>query len=152
MSGLERLEFLVGRWKGSSTDQFGEKGTIESSLECTKELDGRFFQLRGACTKDGAVINTAVTFITFDSKAGKYISKRMWSYGFIENGVGRWEDDRTLMFEIKFDNEPLPFVGTRWRSFIRRYSDDELGHGLYTAKEGGQFQLYGEARQIRVRT
>ncbi|HYB75323.1 MAG TPA: hypothetical protein VEC08_00035 [Nitrososphaerales archaeon] len=75
MSGLERLEFLVGRWKGSSTDQFGEKGTIESSLECTKELDGRFFQLRGASTKDGAVINTAVTFITFDSKAGNTSAK-----------------------------------------------------------------------------
>lgn len=152
MSGLERLDFLVGRWKGASKDQFGEKGIIESSLECTRELDGRFLQLRGESTKDGTVINRAVTFITFDSRAGKYISKRMWSYGFIENGEGRWEDDETLMFEIRFDNEPPPFAGTRWRSFIRRYSDNEIGHGLYNAKEGEQFQLYGETRQSRVLT
>jgi hypothetical protein len=95
MSGLERLDFLLGRWKGRSTDQFGEKGIIESSLECTKELDGRFLQLRGESTKDGSIINRAITFITFNSRAGKYISKRMWSYGFIENGEGDWEDDGT---------------------------------------------------------
>lgn len=150
MSGLERLDFLVGRWKGRSTDQFGEKGIIESNLECTKELDGRFLQLRGESTKDGSVINRAITFVTFDSRAGKYISKRMWSYGFIENGEGEWEDDGTLMFEIKFDNPPPGFAGTRWRSFIRRYSDSEIGHGLYTANEGEEYQLYGETRQSRV--
>jgi hypothetical protein len=76
----------------------------------------------------------------------------MWSYGFIENGEGNWEDDETLMFEIRFDN-PLPmFAGTRWRSFIRKYNDSEIGHGLYTAREGEQFQLYGETRQSRVQS
>jgi hypothetical protein len=60
------------------------------------------------------------------SKVRKYVYKRMWSMGFIENGVGSWEEDgRTLMFDIMFDNEPQFFAGTPWRSFIRRYGEDE---------------------------
>lgn len=152
MSGLDRLDFLVGRWKGRSTNQFAEEGIIESNLECTKELDGRFLQLWGESMKDGAILNRAIEFITFDSRAGRYICKRMWSYGFIENGEGKWEDDSALMFQIKFDNQPPDFAGTLWRSFIRRYSDNEIGHGLYTAKEGEQYHLYGETRQNRVQT
>ena len=152
MSGLDRLDFPVGRWKGRSTDQFGEKGVIESTLECTKELDGRFLQLRGESTRDGATLDRAIEFIAFDPRAGRYICKRMWSYGFIENEEGRREDDSTLMFQIKFDNQPPDFAGTLWRSFIRRYSDNEIGHGLYTAKEGEQYHLYGETRQFRVQT
>ena len=121
-------------------------------MECTRELDGRFLQLRGESRKDGAVLNRAVEFITFDSRAEKYICKRMWSYGFIENGEGGWEDNDTLMFQIRFDNQPAEFQGTLWKSFIRRHSNDEISHGLYTAKEGGQYRLYGETRQSRVKT
>ena len=152
MSGLDRLDFLVGKWRGTSTDQFGEKGVIVSTMECKKDLDGRFLQLRGESTKDGAVLNRAVTYITFASKTQTYISKRMWSYGFVENGEGKWEDDSTLMFQIKFDNPPPDFSGTLWKSFIRKYGDDEIGHGLYTAREGEKYRLYGETRQSRVRT
>ncbi len=152
MSGLQRLDFLIGRWEGRYADQFGERGTLESSLECTKELNGRFLQLRGATRRDGVILNQATEFITFDSKAEKYVSKKMWSYGFIENGEGKWEDDKTLMFQIKFDNPPSDFAGSVWKSFIRRYSGDEIGHGLYTAKEGEEYRLYGETRQNRVQT
>jgi len=151
MSGLDRLEFLVGRWQGESEDQFGEKGVIVSTMECTRDLDGRFLQLRGESTKDGAVLNRAVTYITFASKTQRYVSKRMWSYGFIENGEGTWEDGDTLVFQIEFDNAPPEFSGTRWKSFIRRYGDNEIGHGLYTAKEGEAYRLYGETRQTKVR-
>jgi len=152
MSGLDRLDFLVGKWRGASTDQFGEKGVIVSSLECVRDLDGRFLRLLGESTKDGALLNSAVTFITYSSREQRYISKRMWSYGFIENGEGTWEDDQTLMFRIRFDNPPPDFSGTLWKSFIRRYGPDEIGHGLYTAKEGDQYKLYGETRQRRVGT
>jgi len=151
MKELDRLDFLVGMWKGESRDQFGEKGTIVSKLECARVLDGRFLQLRGESLKDGAVLNQAVAFITFSPAKQKYISKKMWSYGFIENAEGTWEDDRTLMFQISYDNPPPAFAGTHWKNFIRRYGDDEIGHGLYTAKEGEPYTLYGETRQTRVR-
>jgi hypothetical protein len=37
MSELEKLEFLIGHWKGSTEDQFGVKGKLETILECRHE-------------------------------------------------------------------------------------------------------------------
>jgi hypothetical protein len=150
MSELDKLSFLVGRWKGQSSDQFGEKGVLESSSECSRELGDRFLQIRGETRKDGVVINASIDFITYDSKVKKYIRKRMWSYGFIENGEGEWEDDNTIVFKTTYNNEPLGFEGTLWKSFIRRYSNDEIGHGLLTARKGEPYRLYGETRAVRV--
>lgn len=150
MSELERLGFLLGHWKGRSVDQFGEKGTLDSTLECTREPSERFVELRGETKKEGKLVNRSVEYITYDSRIRKYISKRMWSMGFIENGVGSWKDADTLVFQIEFDNQPRFFRGTLWRSFIRRYSDDEIGHGLYTARKGQRYRLYGETKETRV--
>jgi hypothetical protein len=150
MSEMDRLSFLVGRWKGRSSDQFGEKGILESSSECTRELGDRFLQIRGETRKDGAILNQSIDFITYDSKVRKYIRKRMWSYGFIENGEGEWENDNTIVFQIAYNNAPLGFEGTLWKGFIRRYSNNEIGHGLLTAKKGEDYKLYGESRAHRV--
>ena len=151
MSELDKLSFLLGRWKGRSVDQFGEKGVLESTFEVTRELGDHFIQIKGETRKDNAVINSAVYFITYDLKIKKYIHKRLWSYGFIENGEGQWEDPNTLTFQIvKFDNEPQWFEGLLWKSFIRRYSDNEIGNGLYAAKKGEDYKLYGESRAFRV--
>ena len=151
MSELRRLDFLLGRWEGHSADQFGEKGTLVSSMECTKEPSERFLQIRGDTRKDGSLLNSAIGFITYDPRVKKYIWKRIWSYGFIENGEGDWEDENTIVFQIvKFDVEPEGFTGSLWRSFIRRYSEDEVGHGLYTAKAGEEYKLYGETRAKRI--
>jgi hypothetical protein len=151
MSELRRLDFLIGRWRGLSTDQFGEKGNLVSTLECVKEPGDRFLQVKGETRKDGSLLNSGIGFITYDPKMKKYIWKRIWSYGFIENGEGDWEDENTLVFQIvKFDVEPEGFAGSRWKSFIRRYGEDEIGHGLYTAKTGEEYRLYGETRAKRI--
>jgi hypothetical protein len=153
MSELRRLDFLIGKWIGRSEDQFGEKGTLESSLEYSKEPSDRFIQVKGETKKEGVLLNSAIGFITYDSKARKYIWKRIWSYGFTENGEGGWEDENTLMFRIvRFDNEPQNFAGSLWKTFIRRYGDNEIGHGLYAAKVGEEYRLYGESRATRVRS
>ena len=130
-------------------DQFGERGVLESTLECTHEPSERFVQLRGETRKDGKFLNRAVTFITYDSSARSYVYNRIWSYGFIENGLGAWKDPKTLQFQIKFVNEPSYFKGTVWRSFIRFYSDNEISTGLYTAKKGQRYRLYGENKLSR---
>ncbi len=150
MLELDRLEFLIGSWRGASQDQFGQKGTLESLLECTHEPSEKFVQLKGESRLDGKVINRGIEFITFDLKSKKYICKRVWSYGFIENGKGAWEND-SLVFLLEFDNEPEYFAGTRWRSFIRKYGENEIGTGLLTAKEGEEYGLYGETRLTRVK-
>jgi len=150
LSELDRLSFLVGKWRGRTEDQFGEKGVLESISECTRELGDHFLQTRGETRKDGVVINKAIDFITYDSKIRKYVRKRMWSYGFIENGEGQWEDGNTIVFQTTYNNEPLGFEGTLWKSFIRKYGDNEIGHGLYTARKGETYKLYGETRAVRL--
>jgi hypothetical protein len=151
MSELDKLSFLLGKWRGRSVDQFGEKGVLESTSEVTRELGDHFIQIKGETKKDDLVINRSIYFITYDLKTKKYVHKRMWSYGFIENGEGQWQDQNTLMFQIaKFDNEPQWFEGMLWKSFIRRYSDNEIGHGLYAAKKGDDYKLYGESRAFRL--
>ena len=150
MSELDRLGFLVGRWKGSSKDQFGEQGLLESFGECTRELGNRFLQIKGETRKDGVAINKSLDFITYDSTIKKYVRKRLWSYGFIENGEGSWEDDNRIIFQITFNNAPPGFEGTLWRSFIRKYSDNEIGMGLLTSSKGEEYKLYGESRAFRT--
>ena len=100
MSELDKLSFLLGKWRGRAVDQFGEKGIIESTFEVSRELGDHFIQIKGEAKKDDVVLNRALYFITYDQKIKKYIHKRLWSYGFIENGEGLWEDSNTLMFQI----------------------------------------------------
>jgi len=152
MSELDKLSFLLGKWKSRSEDQFGEKGVLESTFEVTKELGGHFVQIKGEARKDNVIVNQAVYFIGYDAKAKHYIHKRIWSYGFIENGEGQWEDPNTLVFHItKVDNAPQGFEGISWKSFIRQYNENEIGTGLYAAKDGEEYKLYGESRASRVK-
>jgi hypothetical protein len=150
MSELEGLKFLIGHWQGTSTDQFGEKGTLEGTMECSWEPSERFLQIKAENWKEGKLVNRSIQFITFDPNTRRFVGKRVWSMGFIENGVGTW-DGKELLLDIKFDCEPSFFRGMRWKSFLRKYGENEIGHGLFTAKEDEPFRLYGETRETRVR-
>jgi len=151
MSEMDKLDFLLGCWRGKSEDQFGEKGVLESSSECIRILDGRFLRWDGETRKNGVPLNQSIQFISYDSAKKRYFFKRMWSYGFVENGEGTWENNDTLMFDIaSVDNRPAWFEGILWRSFIRKYSDSEIGHGLLTSKRGGPYELYGETHVFRA--
>jgi hypothetical protein len=150
LSELDKLSFLLGRWKGKTVDQFGEKGVLESTSEVTRELGDHFLHWKGETRKDGVLLNQAEDYITFDSKLKKYIRKKFWSYGFIENGEGEWEDENTLMFQITFNNAPMGFEGTLWKAYIRRYGNNEIGTGLLTAKKGEDYKLYGESKAHRL--
>jgi hypothetical protein len=151
MKEIERLHFLLGRWKSRSVDQFGEKGVLEGTMECTLGPSEQILQIQGETRKDGKVLNRAIQFIAYDTNVRRYILKRVWSMGFIENGVGTWKNGR-LLFQITFDCEPRFFRGMRWRSFIHRYGENEIGTGLYAARGSGRYRLYGESRATRVRT
>jgi hypothetical protein len=59
-------------------------------------------------------------------------------------GVPREGEAGDLPQEI--DGEPDSFKDVRWKSFIRKYSEDEIGEGLEVSKKGEPFRLYGESR------
>ncbi len=51
---------------------------------------------------------------------------------------------------VSTDGEPDFFKGTRWRSYLHKYSSEEIGTGLEVAKVGESFRLYGEQRARKV--
>jgi hypothetical protein len=149
---LKRLEFLIGRWMSRSENQFGEKGVIEGILECTHEPSDKFIALLGESKSNGKLVNRAASYLMWDQNINKYVRKSLFSYGWILNEIGSLYGDRLTLDVISMDGEPEYFKGMRWRSFIQKYSDNEIGTGLEVAKGGEAFRLYGESRAKKVRT
>jgi hypothetical protein len=147
---LKRLEFLIGQWKSRSEDQFGEKGVIEGTFDCTHDPSEKFIAMIGESKSDGKVVNKASSFLIWDQNIRKYVRKSLFSYGWILNEVGVLDGDRLVLDVVSMDNEPDYFKGTRWRSFIQKYSENEIGTGLEVSKDDGPFRLYGESRAKRV--
>ena len=86
----------------------------------------------------------------WDSNIGKYVRKPLYSYGWILNEVGEFNEDRLTLDVVSTDGEPDYFKGTRWRSYIHKHSLSEIGTGLEVAKEGESFRLYGEQRSRKI--
>ncbi len=86
----------------------------------------------------------------FDPNIGKYVRKSIFSYGWTNNEVGGWKDDRLVLDVVSMDGEPEYFKGVKWRSFVQKYSEDEIGVGLEASKKGEPFRLYGDTRARRV--
>jgi len=57
------------------------------------------------------------------------------------------------MFDITgVENPPAWFEGMKWKSFIRKYGESEIGHGLLGSNHGEPFKLFGESRVSRKAT
>lgn len=147
---LKRLEFLIGKWRGRSEDQFGEKGIIEGTFEFTHDPGELFIGSVGESWSNGKRLHRALSYLLWDANIKKYVRKSVYSYGWILNEVGELDGDRLTFDVVSTDGEPDYFKGTRWRSFIQRYSQDEIGTGLEVAKPGEPFRHYGEQRAKRV--
>ena len=147
---LQKLRFLLGEWKGRAEDQFGEKGVIESRYVFAQDPSEHFIAERDESWKEGKLVNRSVSFLMWDPNISKYVRKSIFSYGWINNEVGEWKDDRLVFDIVSIDGEPEFFKGVRWRSFIRKYSENEIGSGLEVAKKEELFRLYGETRARRV--
>jgi hypothetical protein len=147
---LKQLEFLIGHWKSRAENQFGEKGVIEGVLECAHEPSEKFIAMIGESRSDGKLVNRGVSYLMWDENIKKYVRKSLFSYGWILNEVGSLDGDRLVLDVVSMDGEPDYFKGTRWRSFIQKYSENEIGTGLEVAKDNGAFSLYGESRAKRI--
>jgi hypothetical protein len=147
---MKRLEFLIGKWKGRAEDQFGEKGVIESVFECLHEPSEMFIAMIGESRSNGKQVNKGASYLTWDPNVNKYLRKSMFSYGWINNEVGDLHGDRLTFNVISMDSEPDYFKGLKWRSFIHKYSQNEIGTGLEVSKNSEPFRLYGESKARRV--
>jgi hypothetical protein len=144
-SPLEQWIFLEGEWEGASSqvDEFGEEGIVESSHVFSLELDGRFILGRHESWQGDRPVNKSITLLFYDGEADKFRRKSAFSYGFVNNEVEYYRDDRVIRFNIDIEPVPKMFRGTRWRSFIEKTSGDEVRLGLRVARDGGDFQDFG---------
>src|SRR5215469_8411482 len=106
---LKRLEFLIGHWKSRAEDQFGEKGVIESSFECSHEPSDKFIATIGESRSNGKLVNKGSSFLIWDSNVGKYVRKSFYSYGWVLNEVGIMNGDRLIFDVVSIDGEPDDF-------------------------------------------
>lgn len=147
---IKRLEFLIGRWRSRADNQFGEKGVIEGTLDCSHEPSEKFIAMVGESRSEGKLVNRGTACLMWDQNIRKYVRKSLYSYGWILNEVGSFDGSRLTFDVVSMDGEPDFFKGTRWRSFVHKYSDYEIGTGLEVAKQDGPFSLYGESKAKKV--
>jgi hypothetical protein len=87
----------------------------------------------------------------YDTAAGKFRRETFFSYGFVNHETRSSRTDAEIRFDVLVEPQPKAFEGLRWRSFLRRLSDEEIATGLDLAKVGEDFRPYGEVRLRRIR-
>lgn len=148
---MDRWKFLVGEWRGQSKDQFGGEGTIETSTMFSLEINGKFIMSRNEARRDGKLENQSIGMLFYDVRNKRFLRKSFYSYGFVNNEVECESSENEIRFEVVSEPTPQAFDNMRWRSFIRKISDDEIIEGLESAKEGEDFVTYGEDVMKRVK-
>jgi len=141
----------VGKWKGTSKDEFGEKGIIENTAVFTMEPSEKFIMATGEARSKGRLLNKSISLMFYDSREGRFKRKAFFSYGFVNNEVECVRNKNEIRFDITMEPLPKSFEGTKWRSFIRKISADEIATGLETAKEGEEFKKYGETIMKKIK-
>jgi hypothetical protein len=140
---LAKWHFLIGKWKGGSTDKFGGKGEIVTTANFSMEM-GKYIMGKFDSYRDGKLENASIGMMYYDFRNKRMLRKTFFSYGFVNNEVEYERSETEVRFEV--DSEPVPqeFDGMRWRSYIKKVSDTEIRVGLESAKEGEDFTSYGE--------
>ena len=141
---LSNWNFLIGKWKGGSTDQFGDEGEIVSTAHFSKEL-GKYIMGKIDSFRKGKLENASISMMFYDPRDEKLRRKTFFSYGFVNNEVELESSEDMIIFEVVSEPTPQAFDGMRWRSYIRKVSESEIRMGLESAKEGEDFELYGES-------
>jgi len=148
---LDEWRFLVGEWKGTTKDQFGEKGIIESVVVFSLEPSEKFILGKGESWCEGRLLNKGISLLLFDKAEDKFRRKSFFSYGFVNNEVEYARSNNEIRFDVKVEPLPKEFEGIRWRSFIRKISEKRVAMGLEIAREGEEFRRYGETEYFKKR-
>ena len=99
---------------------------------------------------NGKLINRSAACPRWDPTMCRYIREVEVSYDWTYNEVGGFNGNRLSFTIISMDGEPDYFKGFTWRSFVHKYSDNEIGTGLEVSKNGESFRPYGESKARRI--
>lgn len=149
-SPLDDWRFLVGEWKGSSKDQFGEKGVTETAAIFSIEPSEKFIMGKHEAWNEGRLVNKSVSLLFYDNTVQKFKRKSFFSYGFVNNEVEYSRSNNEIRFEIEVEPLLKEFEGIRWRSYTRKISEEKMAMGLELAREGEEFRRYGETVLVKT--
>jgi hypothetical protein len=143
-SPLSDWRFLIGTWKSSAEGQFGEKGVVEGVTVISYEPSEAFITAKGENWCEGRLLNKSISVLFCDSSEKKFRRKTFFSYGFVNNEVECARTKDEIRFDIVMEPLPKQFEEMKWRSFIRKISDNKVAMGLEVAKKADEFKNYGE--------
>ncbi len=149
-SPLDEWRFLVGKWKGTAKDQFGEKGVTESVFVFTIEPSERFIMGKAEAWNEGRLVNRSISLLFYDKAEQRFRRKSFYSYGFVNNEVEYARDNNEIKFDVEVEPLPKEFEGIRWRSYIRKISEKKVAMGLELTKNEEDFRRYGETVAVKI--
>ncbi len=80
---MKKLELLIGKWRGGAENQFGEKGVIESTFDCTHDPGEKFISMTGEARANGKLLHRALTYLIWDQSVGStYVSRSILTVGY----------------------------------------------------------------------
>jgi hypothetical protein len=104
-----------------------------------------FIMVTGENRCEGRIVNKSISILFYDDTEKKFKRKTFFSYGFVNNEVECARTKNEIRFDITMEPLPEQYEGTRFRSFIKKISDTKIALGMEVAKEGKEFESYGES-------
>lgn len=149
-SRLDEWRFLVGEWKGTAKDQFGEKRVTESKHIFSMNPSEKFIMGEHEAWNEGRLVNKSISLLFYDTTTEKFRRKSFYSYGFVNNEVECTRDSKEIEFDIAVEPLPKEFEGIQWRSYIRKISEKKVAMGLEMARGREEFRRFGETVLVKT--
>jgi hypothetical protein len=146
------LDFLLGRWEGTSD---GQPGTGTVQREYTRILRSRYIEARNRSVYAPQPKNPKgethedIGVFSFDRARKRFVLRQFHVEGFVNQYVAEIPAKGAVVFSSE-SIENLP-AGWRARETYTRISDDEIEEVFELAEPGKEFALYSKSRLKRVR-
>jgi hypothetical protein len=146
--GLERLDFLIGTWRGTST---GEPGEGTGQRECARILNGRFLECTSTATYPPQKANAKGevhadrAIFSYDKRTKKLRLRQFHGEGFINT----YAEGQSLVFETS-EIENIP-EGWRARETYKQLTPDSWQETFELAAPGKEFTVYSTSTLERVK-
>lgn len=147
-AGLQRLDFLIGRWQGASSGESG-KGTVER--ECERILGDRFIECRSMVTyppqekNPKGEVHVERAIYSFDKSAKKLVLRQFHGEGFVNTYV---QGDGLAFTTVSIENIP---AGWQARETYEVRSADSFVETFELAAAGKEFGVYSASTLQRVK-
>ena len=145
--GLNRLDFMVGEWRGTSQGESGQ-GSVERT--CTKVLRDRYIECRSTTTyapqekNAKGEVHVERSFFSYDKRAKTLRLRQFHGEGFVNS----YAETSPLVFETAEIENIAP--GWRARETYEQLSDGSWSERFELAGPGKEFAVYTSSKLQRV--